>query len=651
MKKFKDFFSASSITVLAGFFWAIFISYAAIAENRYFQYGMIRLIAKIFQRNVNIVVCFLFFIFLALYIAWFILTKKMKAAKNDIMNFAIALGVLLSSLWCFIVFNKNVLHLKVKDLWVLVQSVSGGQAGFGYFLSLLKTNILTVAVLTLWFILTCVLICLLFKLKWDKIISFIGGKYIRRTGLASFFILIMLNVVLIIDNKLSPAGPNVILLVVDAWRADSLGCYNKNSDATSNVDQFSKTAVLFKNAVAQSPNTFNSAPSIFSSVYPSEHKYFNYKCRVSDKFNTIAEFLKNEKYKTFGISSNPHVTSRNGLSQGFDVFVEDTIWKDTDCDEINERFIKWLDHNKDSKFFAMLWYIDPHSPYEPPTEYVDKYIVTEEERNNITNKAKSKAGKRKGLITEVEKEVAKKLYKGEVNFFDTEFKSLIKHLEHNGFLENSIIILTADHGESFWEKVFLNKSIRGHGGSLYEEEIKIPFIISLPGQKEGKVVSEKVQHNDILPTILEYVKPESNIADIPFLRGIGLRGLIEGKKNSRKYFFSQLIDNRKDCPPYRMECIQTNEFKLIKTFEFVGKTYEPPNFQLFNLNFDEAQCDIEDEDLKPVFSELKYKLTSWHENIRDAKGKSENGKLAGKSENKDEDELLKQRLKSLGYVQ
>ena len=163
---------------------------------------------------------------------------------------------------------------------------------------------------------------------------------LSRAGFAAFVLLFALNITMIIDGTIEQAGPNVILLVVDAWRTDSLGCYNKLSDATPNIDEFCRRAVLLKNSVAQASWTTNSSGSIFASVYPSEHKYSNYNDCVSDKFNTIAEFLKNEKYQTYGISANPHVTNRNGLAQGFETFVEDTALKETDCGQINKRFTK-----------------------------------------------------------------------------------------------------------------------------------------------------------------------------------------------------------------------------------------------------------------------------------------------------------------------
>lgn len=561
--KNKSLLSFLSMGVIIGFVWTIFISLGPTIENRYFGYGMTRLVAAIFQRNILLVIPL----------------------------------CLLISIFAYIIFF---------------------------------------------------LFCPLSKLKLNRIANFTMGKCVRVVGGVVVVFLIIFNVAFTIDDKIKPSGPNVLLIIVDALRADSLGCYNELSANTPNIDRFSETAILFDNSVAQSSNTFNAAPCILASVYPSEHKYFNYKVRVSDKFNTIAEFLKNEKYTTFSISTNPHVTIHNGLGQGFDTFIEDTVWKNTDCDEVNKRFIEWVEDNKDQKFFSMLWYIDPHAPYEPPSEYIEKYVVNDDDKEATTKKAMRKAGARKGPITKMEKEVAKKLYNGEVNFFDKEFGELIKYLEASGLMEDIIVIITADHGESFWEK-----DIRGHGGSLYEEEIKIPLIFSLPGLREGKVVKDKVQQIDVLPTILEYVNPDMDVASIPYIRGNGLRSLIEGETGQVKYSFSQLIDTRAKSTSYHMECIQTEDFKLIKTFKFRGKACAPPTLQLFDIRSSETDCDVNDEKFKPIYDELRRELMSWHNSFEVPKRKPEKPTKTSKDSKKqvDEDKRLKQRLKSLGYVE
>jgi arylsulfatase A-like enzyme len=530
----KSIITVLSIAVVIGFIVSLFISLDSIIENRYIQYKMFRLIAFALQKNMNFMILLFLGALYILHLFWFLVVEKMNFDKNKIFC---SIGIPL-----FLLFTK---------------------------------------------------------LKRGHISKIIKAIYIRKIALSLAIAVIFLNLSIVVDCKTnSPKGPNIILLVVDALRTDSLGCYNNNSNATPNIDKFAKNAVLFKNAIAQSSCTINSAPSIFISVYPFEHNYFNYQCKTSNKFNTIAEFLQNEGYKTFAISTNPHVTSRNGLDQGFDIFIEDTIWRNTNCDEVNNIFIEWLEKNQQKKFFAMLWYIDPHNPYEPPTKYIDKYIIRKEDKENISLRTKNHSKAKKGAFTAIEKRVTKLLYTSEVNFFDTEFHKLLNYLKQKDLMKNTIIILTSDHGEAFWEKGFL-----GHGSSLYEGQTKIPLIISLPNQKKGKLIHEKVQHIDILPTILEYTKTSRKIEDFPFLRGYSLKGLINGEKFKRKYLFSQLITDQYG--PYYIECVQTDSFKLVCTYKIGKLTFTPPNFKLFDLNLAESECDITNEHLNSIFIDLK----------------------------------------------
>lgn len=485
--------------------------------------------------------------------------------------------------------------------------------------------------------------------KWSETSKILKANYIKRAAFILIIFLIVLYLSVITETKINPPEePNIILLIVDAWRADSLGCYNKNSTLTPNIDEFAKNAVLFKNAVAQSPNTMNSAPSIFCSVYPSDHGYINYRWRLPTRFKSMAELLKKKGYQTFGISTNPHVSSRQGLARGFDIFIEETRWRDTNCDEVNSKFIKWLDNKRYKKFFAMLWYIDPHNPYDPPIEYTEKYIGKGEERKHVSGRAKLKTMVDTSDFTPTEKSVSKKLYMGEVNFFDTEFHKLISYLKQRGLMKNSIIILTSDHGESFWErKDFLGQAINGHGTSLYEEQIKIPLIILLPNQKNGKIILEKVQHIDILPTILDYVKSDFKIADDSSFKGQSLRGLINGEKFKSKYIFSQLISKGDQQQlSFYMECIQTDNFKLVNTYQYKHLRFAPPYPQLFNLSFEESECDLTDEHLKFVFASMKKRLSSFEWNL----GKVTLSSKKHEREIKQENKRLIERLKSLGYI-
>jgi len=472
------------------------------------------------------------------------------------------------------------------------------------------------------------------------------SKYLRihRTAIAAILFLVVFKLCIFTDSTINaPKGPNVILLIVDALRADSLGCYNKDSHNTPNIDKFAQEAVLFKNVIAQSPGTINSAPSIFCSVYPYEHGYFNYRCFVPRKLDTIAELLKNEGYRTFGVSTNPHVTKKNRLTQGFDVFIEDLVWKNTDCDEVNRTFIKWLDNNNPNPFFAMLWYIDPHTPYEPPPGYINKFLSQKEQRELILDKTKNPQPYIEAAPEE--REVSKKLYAAEVNFFDTEFAKLIDYLKQHGLMKNTIIILTADHGESFWEKKDpLGKEVVGHGSSLCEEQLRIPLIIYLPSQQERKVVPEKAQHIDIVPTILEYAGVGRGFIDNLPLRGDSLKGVINGERLKRQYFFSQLVTDQYG--PYCMECVQAGNFKLTSVRQYKDVRYTPSKFLLFDLSLHETEIDVLDESSALIPADLKRQLLHWEGSVERIKFPT--GLIDHKYTN--EENRLMKRLKSLGYL-
>lgn len=652
MATFKNISWIISTAAIIAFIGSIVNSLYPILANRFIEYGMWRLTAYIFLRNLNVLMVTMFITFLALHFIWFSLTKKIKVAPNNIISLFITLIVFL----CTLLFTKDTLYGFVKNFLNLINKYLAGEIGFLNITSFLGDHFLTIIIFILGTTGFLFLIFLFYKIDWVTVINLSKVKCIKFAGYSVIALLLLFNIFVIVDNQRSPAGPNVILIVVDALRADSLGCYNGGDGVTPNMDAFSENAVLFQNAIAQSPWTANSSASIFTSVYPSNHNYSNYNRRVSDNFNTIAEYLKNQNYLTYGMSTNPHVTRRNGLAQGFNVFVEDTVWKDTDCSEVNSRFTKWLNENNHKKFFAMLWYIDPHTPYAPPAQYVDKYITDARDKQDVIEKAKTPLRIEEDQITEIDKDIAKKLYKGEVDFFDTEFENLINYLKNAGLIENSIIILTSDHGESFWEKDYLGENIQGHGKSLFEEEIKIPLIISLPNQREGKVISEKVQHLDLLPTILEYTSPKRKVSALTSIKGHGLRNVIEGKELNRKYFFSQCIDDRKEHPHNLMECIQTDKFKLIRTLEFRGNIYSPPDFQLFDLESGEIQCDTEKEEFKTVYDELQRQLFMFNDNLDDGI-KESRVEMSGSSEQttdeetQQESEKMRDRLRDLGYVQ
>ncbi|MBI5376040.1 MAG: sulfatase [Candidatus Schekmanbacteria bacterium] len=310
---------------------------------------------------------------------------------------------------------------------------------------------------------------------------------------------------------------NIILITIDAARADHIGAYGYRRETSPNVDRIAKNGVLFENCYSHASWTLPSMISMFTSILPVIHgnvraqiesKKIIYQEVLSDDFETLPEFMKSAGYTTAGFSTNGHLIRKEGFAQGFDYYDEECLWENAEC--VNEKAISWLENNHDKKFFMWVHYIDAHADhqpgikgrYNPPEKYKEMFKVEGDPMG---------------------KEVSEALYDGEIRHCDDVFGELLKEFEKYGILENSVIVITSDHGESFMEhgKWY-------HADNVYRELIHVPFIISYPPLFEkGKKIDTVVSHIDLLPTLLEIagINPASRI------EGKSLVPLLEGKGN------------------------------------------------------------------------------------------------------------------------
>jgi hypothetical protein len=423
--------------------------------------------------------------------------------------------------------------------------------------------------------------------------------------------------------------PNVIMLVVDTLRADHVGSYS-NCQLTPNIDQFSEESVVFLNASAQAPNTINSAPSIFSSVYPSEHGYFSIEAKVSPKLLMLAEVLRDVGYRTFGISTNPYVASWAGLDQGFETFIEQTDFRPTDAAKVNYQALRWMERNPERPFFVLLWYMEPHEPYNPPSSFVNKF-VEDELKPLISNR--TKLFDRDAELNKEERAVSKKLYAAEVNYFDSEFGLFMKELKRLNLIDNSLIILTSDHGEAFWEHLDVKgEPIQGHGNSLHGEQIDIPLIIRFPEAEHTGVIKGRVGSIDILPTVLEVVQVDDMDRLKHCHRGISLLG-----HDPRDYSISERIGK------HIMRCIQNNDMKLMITYKYGDEFFDEPVEQLLDLHRGEQGIVTETGDDLLEKQDLIEALYRWESILQPFE--TSNPELG-----KNKELQLREKLEALGYV-
>ncbi len=331
-----------------------------------------------------------------------------------------------------------------------------------------------------------------------------------------------------IQNETDCKDCNIILISITTLRSDHLGTYGYPRNTTPNIDKFAEKSTLFEDVYSTSSWTLPSQMSIFTSVVPSYHKLYNVSqdSTLSNEIYTLPELLKEKDYKNIWVAPLwlEFLNLERGFERGFDEFYssysnssqsyeksyekEENYWKNA--------FYLIDNYNNSEKFFMFLHSYKLHSPYSPQPETIELFD------KNLTKESNYLAGKFGFLDMNKENmEYFKTLYDAELYEMDKKFGMFIDKLQEKGILDNTIIILTGDHGQEFYE----HKRI-GHGITLYDEVIKVPLIIYVPkGQKRR--VKIRVSSLDILPTTLDLIGLESP----KYIQGTSLKEMMLGGEN------------------------------------------------------------------------------------------------------------------------
>lgn len=430
--------------------------------------------------------------------------------------------------------------------------------------------------------------------------------------------------------------PNVLLLVVDTLRADHLGTYSdRASSLTPNLDTFARGALLFEESFSQGSNTINTAPAILASRYLSEHGYTNYTLAIAPEHETVAERFQAAGYDTFAISTNPHVSRRNGLAQGFDEFLDNPTWTDTSAAKVDALFLEWLDkRDTDAPFFALLWYLDPHVPYDPPSDLIDEFL--DDEQQTLISERTRRPGFRD--LSPAEREVSKGLYRAEVRGFDREFGQLREALRERGLFDDAIIAFTSDHGDSFWEHTGVDgKPVVGHGASTYRTETAVPLIIRLAGGHRAGRIEHRVGSIDVAPTLLGGAGVDF---DPRLFAGRNLLDLVRTGVDDTTPSVTELLTDFNGVVNVHEERIRSDEGDLIVTYRYRRKSYDPPVLRL--LDSEDRPLQVTGDVRQRLQDRLLRELAAWRRDLHPIPPRP-----AGKWG--DERRLL-DRLRALGYV-
>jgi arylsulfatase A-like enzyme/Flp pilus assembly protein TadD len=398
------------------------------------------------------------------------------------------------------------------------------------------------------------------------------------------------------------SSPNVVLITIDTLRADHLGCYGYRQIKTPNIDALAADGARFARAFTVVPVTLPSHTAMLTGTYPmlsGMHDFSGNK--LSPQQPTLATVLKQSGYVTGAVVASAVLDSRFGLNQGFDFYYDHFDFsrlEEANLDEMErpgnavaDQVLDWLGKNSDKKFFLWMHLYDPHYPYRPPEPFRSEY--------------------------------ADRPYDGEIAFADEQVGRLLRFLKDKGLYQNTVFVLSGDHGESLGEH-----GEKTHGFFIYNATMHVPLIIHLPGKSVAPVVEGPVSLVDLMPTVLAAVG-----LDIPSqVQGRSLLPILRGEKGNRE----RTVYGETFLPRIHFNWSELRGAENAK-YHFI----DAPRPELYDLAKDPGELHDLFADKKAVAEEMRAQLKAL---IRDNSAGKEMADKTGL------DPALMERLKALGYA-
>ncbi|MGE0126706.1 MAG: sulfatase [Blastocatellales bacterium] len=364
--------------------------------------------------------------------------------------------------------------------------------------------------------------------------------------------------------KLPPApaqAPNVLFIVLDTVRAHNLSVYGYGRATTPNLEQLAKSGVVFDRALSTAPWTLPSHAGMFTGRFAHELSA-NWKTALDGAHPTLAEQFSKRGYLTAGFIANTYYCSyEHGLNRGFDHYEDyqvslgqmissltlvrtiaenirlrrflrnDEHLNRQSADEVNDRFLRWLPHDGGRPFFAFLNLYDAHEPYLPPAPF-DRKFGPGRSKGKLSPLLHSFWNPVIGVgqLSKAEWQEEVDAYDGAIAYLDHQLGQLFADLKNRGLYDNTLIIVTSDHGEEFNEH-----GLYSHGNSLYLPSVHVPLLITLPGRTPpGHRVTDPVSLRDLPATVSELAGLQTGFPGQTLTRFWARPGSVEnGAENPR----------------------------------------------------------------------------------------------------------------------
>jgi arylsulfatase A-like enzyme len=410
---------------------------------------------------------------------------------------------------------------------------------------------------------------------------------------------------------------DLILVTIDTLRADELGCYGSNTTLTPHLDRLSRMSATFGEVRCAIPITGPSHATIMSGLSPAGHGVHVAAQRIREEVPTLATVLAKQGYANAAfISGIPLMRGSCGLETAFAVYGDewtaDRTRQDVRAEDTVRRALAWLvQTNRRQPVFLWVHLFDPHTPYEPPLPYGRIYLP-------------DYSGPQTGRVTHLPfgpdgPAIARALYRGEITYADYWLGRLLAGLAAAGRGERGLVVVTADHGESFDHDYYCE-----HAERVYDSVLRVPLLIEAP-RVPGRVVQEAVQLADLFPTALALLSQGSGLT----VEGKDCSSLVAGQAppfRPQRSFFAECLG------PLR--CVVEGDWKLIRRID-------DASVELYDLAGDPGEAKNLAAERPQQVGPLQQQVMAWQE----ASSKA----LSGVRPELKEEDL--ERLKALGYVQ
>ncbi|HEX6924542.1 MAG TPA: sulfatase [Longimicrobiaceae bacterium] len=456
--------------------------------------------------------------------------------------------------------------------------------------------------------------------------------------------------------------PNLVLIVLDCGRRDHFSCYGYKRETTPNIDRIASQGILFERAYAASCWTIPSHASLFTGLYPSQHRADANENYLDNAHTTLAELLSRRGYRTANITCNGFISRHTNLDKGFELSIDvgalrgsgggwiqagirgihrrvrDLTAKDRGARRATALASRWLGEQRSGlPFFLFMNYMDCHLPYRLRGRDRFRFLGATDRRRAeraLQDPFAVMAGAR--TMSQQELIDLQALYDASLVHLDRQIGELDARLQELGLADETVFVITSDHGESFGEHRLLD-----HQYGLYEHLINVPLVMRLPrGERTGEVRRDFVQHVDLVPTVREWLGQSAAPTDAGSHAGRSIFGGAPRQAVMAEYLVPNVRAIRRRFPQadtsrfdVAMRCIRTDHFKLVERSDGKHELYDLDADPFERMNLAGSRADL----VVRLQAQLQYQLGSLH------RGDTRDRDTSTPPE-------VRQRLEALGYL-